>query len=317
MNLTLLRSFFAIVEHGTLSQAAARLHLSQSTLSRQLQALEHEVGGPLLERGPGGVALSAAGHALAEGMQPVLASFDRVLDEVRGRARGQSAELRIGYLLSAASDYLNPALVALRKAHPEVKVRMLDLSPGEQIAALRKGVIDVGLIGQESGLQSTEFYVRTLAVLPVMVALPADHPSAAAATVKLGELRQSVFVGAHDRDLPGHNPWVERLCKRAGFRARFVQDADSLTHALATVVTEGAVLLLPDYAAKHPVPGVVFRPLSDSGAKWQLMAAWLRGKTSAPLKVLLAAMPVAKRGANPNACNTRFAAGYRRRNEND
>lgn len=295
MNLTLLRSFFAIVEHGSLSQAAERLHVAQSTLSRQLQALEQEIGGALLERGQGGVTLSSTGHALFDGMQPVLASFDSVLGEVRRRARGQSAELRIGYLLSAASDYLNPALVALRKAHPEVKVRMLDLSPGEQIAALRKGDIDVGLIGQESGLQSNEFYVRTLAVLPVSVALPSDHPMAAAVTVKLAELRQELFVGAHESDLPGHNLWVSRLCKRAGFRARFVQDADSLTHALAMVVTEGAVLLLPDYAAQRPVPGVVFRPLSDTNAKWQLMVAWLRGKPSAPVKVLLAALPSGKR----------------------
>ena len=224
MNLTLLRSFFTIVEHGSLSQAAERLHVSQSTLSRQLLALEQEIGGALLERGPGGVTLSATGHALFDGMQPVLASFDTVLGEVRRRARGQSEELRIGYLLSAASDYLNPALVALRKAHPEVKVRMLDLSPGEQIAALRKGDIDVGLIGQESGLQSKEFYVRTLAVLPVMVAMPADHKLAAAESVNLGELRQDVFVGAHDGDLPG--PPLDHVRHRRGQRVGRSQQID-------------------------------------------------------------------------------------------
>jgi DNA-binding transcriptional LysR family regulator len=295
MNLNLLRSFFAIVEQGSLNQAAEQLHVSQSTLTRQLQALEQELGGPLLERGPTGVALTATGHALLDGMQPVLASFDTVLGEVRRRARGQSTELRIGYLMSAASDYLNPALVALRKAHPEVKVKMLDLSPGEQMAALRRGEIDIGLLGQEGGLVSREFYVRQLAVMPVLVALPEDHPLTMAATLQLVDLRQAVFVGAHDRDLPGHNLWVQRLCKRAGFRARFVQDADSLVHALSMVVTEGAVMLLPEYAGHRPVPGVVFRPLSDPGVKWQLLVTWLRGKAPAPVKALLAALPVAKR----------------------
>ncbi len=295
VNLNLLRSFFAIVEHGSLNQAAVRLQVSQSTLSRQLQALEHEFGGPLLERGAGGVALTATGHALVDGMKPVLAAFDGVLGVVRQRARGQRTELRIGYLMSAASDYLNPALAELRKAHPEVKVRMLDLSPGEQIAALRKGEIDVGLIGQEGVLQTKEFYVRTIAVLPVLVALAVDHLLAAAPTVKLEELHQAVFVGAHDRDLPGHNPWVSRLCKRAGFRVRFVQDADSLPHALSMVVTEGAVMLLPEYAGRRPVPGVVFRPLLAAGAQWQLQVAWLRGKTPVPVKALLAALPAAKR----------------------
>ena len=55
MNLDLLRSFFAISEFGSLSKAAEQLHVSQSTLTRQVQALETEIGGQLLERGHRGV----------------------------------------------------------------------------------------------------------------------------------------------------------------------------------------------------------------------------------------------------------------------
>ena len=64
MNLDLLRSFFAIAEFGSMSKAAEQLHVSQSTLTRQMQTLETEVGGQLMERGHSGVALTAAGHAL-------------------------------------------------------------------------------------------------------------------------------------------------------------------------------------------------------------------------------------------------------------
>lgn len=295
LNLDLLRSFFAIVEQGSLNKAAERLRVSQSTLTRQMQALEQEVGGPLLERSPGGVALTATGYALLDGIQPVLVKFDAVLAGVRQRARGQSADLRIGYLMSAASDYLNPALATLRKVHPEVKVKMRDLSPGEQIAALRAGEIDVGLIGQAGALLTREFYVKKLAVLPVLVALAADHPLAEADAVKLSDLKNEVFVGAPDVDVPGHNQWVSQVCKRAGFRARFVQDADSLTHGLSLIVTEGAVSLQPDYTKKMQVPGVVFRPLRDSTAKWELLVAWQRGKASAAVKALIEALPVAKR----------------------
>ncbi|HEY9250034.1 MAG TPA: LysR family transcriptional regulator, partial [Rariglobus sp.] len=64
-----MKSFFAIVEQGSLNKAAERLRVSQSTLTRQMQSLEQEVGGALLERSPGGVALTATGHALAEKMR--------------------------------------------------------------------------------------------------------------------------------------------------------------------------------------------------------------------------------------------------------
>lgn len=294
VNIEWLRSFFAIVEQGSLNKAAERLRVSQSTLTRQMQALEQEAGGALLERGPGGVALTAAGHALREGMRPVLAKFDAAMAGARQRARGQSEEVRIGYLMSAAANYMNPALAALRRAHPEVKVTMRDLSPGEQIAALRAGEIDVGLIGQAGALLMKEFYVKTLARLPVVVALAADHPLAERAAVKLTDLRRDVFVGAEDADMPGHNRWVAQLCKGAGFRARFVQNAESLTHGLALVVTEGAVSLLPGYTERLKVPGVVFRPLRDAAAKCELMVAWQRGPAGVALKGLIEALGRAK-----------------------
>jgi DNA-binding transcriptional LysR family regulator len=295
LNLDLLRSFFAIVAQGSLSKAAERLRVSQSTLTRQMQALEHEIGGRLLERSTSGVALTATGHALFDRTKPVLAAFDAAIVEVKRSARGQSAMLRVGYLLSAAPDYLHPALTELRRLHPEVKVKLLDLSPGEQIAALRKGEIDLALIGNAGAFLSREFYVRRLAMLPVLVAMAESHPLAAQATVRLADLRREVFVGAPEADMPGHNRWVAQLCRRAGFKARFVQDADSLSHGLSTIVTENAVALMPDYAKKTPVPGVIFRPLRDTAAKWDLLVAWQRGRASIPVRALLDALPVGNR----------------------
>lgn len=295
MNLDLLRSFFAITRHGSLNKAAERLRVSQSTLTRQVHALEHEIGGRLFERGATGVALTATGHALSEGMRPLLEQFDRVIDDTRKLARGKSATLRVGYLMSAASCYLHPALAKVRQSHPEVKVKLLDLSPGEQIEALRQGELDIALVGHPGSFLSREFFVRRLDSLPVLVALPENHALAAQAAIRLGDLKRELFIGAPDRDVPGHNQWIVQICRRAGFRPRFLEDAESLSHGLATVVTEGAVSLLPDYTKWTLVPGVVFRPLKDSTAKWDLIVAWQRGPASAPVRTMLDALAQAKR----------------------
>jgi DNA-binding transcriptional LysR family regulator len=305
VHLDLLRSFFAVVEHGSLNKAAERLRVSQSTLTRQMRALEAKVGGRLLERSATGVALTATGHTLLEGMRPVLAQFDAVFDATRKHARGQHGTLRVGYLMSAAAEYLHPALAATRRAHPDVKIKLLDLSPGEQIAALRKGEIDLALIGTAGSFLLREFFVRRLAALPVLVALAEHHPLAARDTLQIADLRRELFVGAPESDMPGHNAWVTQLGRRAGFRPRFIGDSDSLTHALATVVTEGAVGLMPDYTRRMTVPGVVFRPLRDRGVAWDLLVAWQRGKASAPLRALLEALPSSPAGGR----QIRSAAG--------
>ena len=295
MNLDLVRTFFAIIEHGSLNRAAVRLRLSQSTLTRQMHALEHAIGGRLLERTPGGVALTSAGHALADGMRPLLAQFDTVIEETRNLACGKRVQLRIGYLLSAAADYLHPALRALRKSHPEVKVKLLDLSPGEQIRALREGQLDLALIGHVGTMLDREFFIRRIATLRVLVALAESHPLAAKSSLRLADLKGELFIGAPDLHVPGHNRWLTQLCRRAGFRARILQDADSLTHGLASVVTEHAVALMPEYTQGTAVPGVVFRPLSDSTARWDLVVAWQRGRVLEPVRMILAALPAGKR----------------------
>lgn len=294
VNLDVIRSFFAIIEHGSLNRAAVRLRLSQSTLTRQLHALEHAVGGRLFERTASGVALTSAGHALSDGMRPLLAGFDAVLEETRNLACGKRDQVRIGYLMSAAADFLHPALRALRKAHPEVKVKLLDLSPGEQIRALRQGQLDLALIGHAGTMLEKDFFVRRVASLPLLAAISEQHPLAAKPALRLADLRGEHFVGAPDEDVPGHNRWITQLCRGAGFRARFLENAPSLTQGLATVVTDHAIALVPDYTKSMPVPGVVFRPLLDPAARWNLVVAWQRGKASAPVRALLEAMPARK-----------------------
>lgn len=291
MHLDLLRSFFAIIAHGSLNKAAERLGVSQSTLTRQVHSLEAEAGGRLFERSTSGVALTAAGHALAAGMKPLLADVDRVLDETRKLARGKSTQLRVGYLVSAAADYLHPALAALRKSAPNVKVKLVDLSPGEQLGALRAGRIDLAVLGSPDAAIAQEFYVRRLAALPVMVAVSEGHRFAGRPWVNTADLRGELFVGAAEQDLPGYNRWVARLCRRAGFRPRFVEDAESLTHGLAMVVSDGAVSLLPEYTRTTNVPGVFFVPLRDPYARWELLVVWQRGAMTTPVKAMLEALP--------------------------
>src|SRR5882762_9257628 len=142
-----LRLFQVILEEGSLRRAAERLHISQSAITRQIQLLEHDLGGRVLERTSSGVRPTSGGHALAEKAKTLLADYDSVMAEVRRLVRGESDRLRIGYIASAVQEYLAPALAVLRRTYPKVKIKMLDQTPAEIVAALRQGEIDLALTG--------------------------------------------------------------------------------------------------------------------------------------------------------------------------
>ena len=89
-----LRFFLVILEEGSLRRAAKRLHISQPALTRQMQLLEHDVGGRILERTSAGVRPTGEGHALAEKAKALLGHYDSTMAEARRMIRGGSEQLR-------------------------------------------------------------------------------------------------------------------------------------------------------------------------------------------------------------------------------
>ena len=111
-----IRSFLTVVEEGSLHRAAARLSISQPALSRQMQALEHELGGRLLERMATGVSPTAGGQALAKRMGAVLASYDLAMSDTRRALRGETDQVRIAYFPDVAQQYLRGPLRGAAKS---------------------------------------------------------------------------------------------------------------------------------------------------------------------------------------------------------
>jgi DNA-binding transcriptional LysR family regulator len=292
---TQLLSFLAAIEEGSLHRAAARLRISQSALSRQMQALEHELGGRLLERTSTGVKPTRGGHALAAKMGPILSNFEAGMAEVSRLLRGEGEQLRIGYLASAGREYLSAAMKALHQSHPKVKVKLLDLSPGEQITALRRGEIDVALIDHGGDLLARDFYTRKVAVIPILAVLPAGHVLASRKEVRIADLKDETFVYAPDSEVPGYARRVIQLCRKCGkFRPRFIGPSNSLSHGLEMVVNESAVALMPAYARHQVTPCLTMLPIADPEAVWDLFIVWQRGKTAGPLRTFLDALPAVK-----------------------
>jgi DNA-binding transcriptional LysR family regulator len=275
-----IRSLLTIIAEGSVNRAARRLGVAQPTLSRHIQSLEQELGAPLFERGAWGMRPTGFGFFIRDKFAPIVRDYDFARAEALAFAQGRHQQLRVGYLGLAAARCLNPALATLRREFRGVKLMLFDQTPGEQLAALREGRIDVALVGQEGAAQGEEFYCRRAARLGVRVALPAEHPLAGTETLSLRQLKAERFVGVAEQAVPGRNQWITGLCAKAGFRPRFLAQTGGITETFALVAGEDAVALLPDYMEGPPPPGVAYARLSDSWATWTLSVLRQRGRGS-------------------------------------
>ena len=104
----LLRYFAAVAEEGNLTRAAQRLFVSQPALTKQIRQLESQLGVQLFTRSRAGMALTAAGQALAKSTPSVLAGWDQALRETKAAASRAARVLRVGFMSSAARRWRTP-----------------------------------------------------------------------------------------------------------------------------------------------------------------------------------------------------------------
>jgi DNA-binding transcriptional LysR family regulator len=286
-----IRSFLIVVAEGNLHRAAARLHISQSTLSRQMQILELELGGRLLERMATGVRPTEGGQALAKRMGALLASYDLAMNDTRRALRGETDQVRIGYLPAVAQQYLRGLLREVRRSHPETDLKLVGLTPGQQIVALRAGEIDIGITNESGELLAGEFYTRKLAEMGSYIALPEHHRLATRDRVRLSDLNGEFFLSLDSQVSPGWDRRVEEYCKKYGkFRPKFHGSAQTLAHAFEFVANENTVLLLAASASHLSPAGVVILPLADAEVTWKILVIWRQGRAGGALKALLDAL---------------------------
>ena len=134
MELRQLRYFVAAAEEGNISRAAKKMFLTQPALSRQIKALEDEIGQCLLERQAHSIRLTPVGETLLRESRELLQHADLVVERVR--AAGGGLRLRVGYAPSLAAGLLSAAVESFTQTHPNTSVELFDMSTAEMLAGL-------------------------------------------------------------------------------------------------------------------------------------------------------------------------------------
>ncbi len=256
-----LECFVAVAEELNFSRAAARLHLSQPPLSRQIQSLEEKLGVRLLERNTRSVSLTPAGALYLEDARHVLTRLDSAADSARRAATGQVSRLRLAFVGALLDERLVEVLQRFRDSHPQCQIHLVDLPPSEQLAALRSGNVDGAFIGAEPRRTGRDVATFVWKHEPLLIALPENHSLAAQKSLTFAQLRNEGWVMVSSAAAPAFRQQFESLCMRAKFHPRVVQESDRVAAVLTMVAAAQGISLLPA-ALSHLIPrGVVFRPV--------------------------------------------------------
>jgi len=246
MRIEQLQAFLAVAETGNFGQAARQCHVSQSSISRQIQVLESALGLPLFHRS-NHAKLTVAGEHLLPRARKICQEWETAVRDLTELREGKQPELCVAAIHSVCAHYLPPVLHAFCKDYPKVQLRVTALGSDRALKVLRDGLVDVAIVMNNRLLTaSPEMVVEPLFSEPIQALMAADHPLAAQPQLPWPDLctyPQVVF-----KDGYGMQRLVQNLFAKSDCLLQVAMELNTLD-AFRGVVRQGQyIALLPQSA---------------------------------------------------------------------
>lgn len=283
-DLTDIRLFLTVTEHGSLTKGAQALNLALASVSERISNMEQSLGTTLLERSSRGISPTAAGNALIRHGRIVLGQVEQMRGELRGYAQGLRGRIRLLSNTAALAGFLPPHLLRFLTMHPDLSID-LNERPSHDIAlALIAGRADLGIAADIADLRALQ--TRVVAQDALMVVMSKAHPFAERAVLRFADIIDENFVGHADAALEIHlGEHAARLGRQINYRVQFKNLGD-----VGRMVEAGIGLaILSEASARaldHAELAIV--PLGDPWAIRQLHLCAVDFEALSPHATLLA-----------------------------
>jgi DNA-binding transcriptional LysR family regulator len=294
MELRHLRYFVAVAEEQNVTRAAARLHVSQPPLSRQIRDLEDELGVALFEHGAKALRLTDAGRVFLTEARAALQRVDDAVQMAKGVANGQRGEIHVGYAPSLAVEFLPRTLKFFQETSPGVRVHLHDLSTQEILHGLRDRKLHVALLVQLSVMAAAGLVFEELQRHAVCVAMHPSHPLARARKVGLEQVAKERLIAFTLADYPEHHAWITDLFAPLNRPPQIVEEHDSATSLIAAIEAGRGVALVSQRLDCLAGPRLKVRPLQPAPPPLVIGVAYRKEANSAATVNFIAAAKRAK-----------------------
>jgi len=283
MDLRQLHYFVAVAEERHLRRAAERLHLSQPPLTRQIKALEEELGVELFVRTPRGMALTDAGETLLRDARAVFGMVESAAERARRSGLGQLGRLDIGIYGSATFGAVPEVLNLFRAKHPDVEIQLHYAQSLAQVSALRQGRVTI--VFERTRPNDSDIEIELVAREQLVVAVNENHRLAGLKSVELTQLRtETLRIGS----APMEAARLVEMCHRHGFEPHFAPAASDVIMSTLLTAIGTEVALVPTSMTHVMFPGVRYIPLkANPNAYMDLYCFYLKNERSPLLYSML------------------------------
>src|SRR6266850_1568599 len=266
MNFRHLRTFVVVAEAGGVARASARLNLSQPAASRQIQALESELGVSLFDRIGRRIQLTSEGEDLLRHSRRLLSEADSLAARAGALKKGETGILRVGAAPQVIENTLAAFLTRYQRRHPGIGVRLVEDGGTRQAIRLDRGDVHLSIMAAHH----ERFQSRPLYPVYCLAVLSNEHRLSRSRTLEVSELANEplLLLGAGF----GTRTWFDAACSVAHIRPRVLLESGA-PHTIMALAREGYGIAVISSSIVVPRERVRAVPLVQRGA---VIGDWMR-----------------------------------------
>ena len=268
MSLRQLRTFVAVVDAGGVARAAAKLHLSQPAASRQIHALESDLGVALFDRVGRRVQLTPEAEELLPRCRRVLLEFESLGERALALRKGEGGVLRIGATSQVIEGLLSPFLQRYRQRHPGTEVQLVEDGGARLPHRLERSDVQLAVLPEGEAA----FECRPLFPMHLIAVMASRHRLARRATVELAELADEPLL-LLGREFASRT-WFDATCEVARIKSRMLAES-AVPQTLLALARDGhGVAIVPSTVTvpRDGLRAVALLHRNASIGRWAVLA---------------------------------------------
>lgn len=289
MRLNQLNYFIAVARCLSFTEAARSLFMTQPALSRQIQALEEELGTPLFVRDRKSLKLTPGGIVLYKELPDFLKRYEALTAAVRSANQGYEGRLRLGILdVYDISELLPPVVKEFQRRYPGIGLSLERFPLGELPERLYQGESDIICTYGFSLFDKPDLVTVNVQKYDSCIMLSRDHPLADKPDLTLADLRQEHFIQLGCRASEEGYQYILNLLNRCGVTPNITQ-VDKMEDVLLWVQMGDGVAITTNRTIERQNPCVVIRELPMPEAKGHdITMAWRRDNYNPAIALFMA-----------------------------